>query len=216
MNLFPPWIAVHKRAAIAFLAIVLVPLKLAAFELNVVDQHGNPVKDAFIAIPQGEILEPGAEHQIMDQVDRQFVPHVLAISKGQSVIFPNSDNIRHHVYSFSEPKKFEIELYEGVPKQPILFDKPGLVALGCNIHDSMLGYILVSPWPEYVLTNETGVVTLSKSVDEVAVWHPWLKGQKAPVLTKVEKGEKDAQISLNLTQPQPVKQFKGFRKRYDD
>src|ERR1700704_3875919 len=71
----------------------------------------------------------------VDQVDKQFVPYVKAIFVGSTVRFPNSDNIRHQVYSFSQPKKFELPLYSGTDAPPIIFDKPGVVVLGCNIHD---------------------------------------------------------------------------------
>lgn len=189
-----------------------------AFELSLLDQDGNKIKDAYIAIPEGQIETNHPSPKIMDQIDQQFVPHVLAVAQGDSVVFPNSDNIRHHVYSFSKAKRFEIELYEGVPDQPILFDQAGLVVLGCNIHDSMLGYILVSPWPEFSVSDKTGKVSLSKPVQKVAVWHPWLKDIKEPIFVDVSLSEnkQSGTIQLNLTKPKAPKKFKNFRKRYDD
>lgn len=207
-----------KLALLASLTLMLCQANVFAFELRVYDQKGMPVKDAFVAIPEGAVVKPASKSKVMDQIDRQFVPHVLAVAQGESVVFPNSDNIRHHVYSFSEAKKFEIQLYEGVPEKPILFDQAGLVALGCNIHDSMLGYILVSPWPEFAVTDAAGKVEFEKSHTRVAVWHPWLKGLKEPKMVNVtlSNDNKIGAINLDLTEPQAVKQFKGFRKRYDD
>ena len=189
-----------------------------AFELKVVDQNGEPVNNAFVALPEGSIAQPNPEPAIMDQVQVKFVPHVLAIEVGQAVIFPNSDNIRHHVYSFSEPKQFEIKLYQGVPKTPLAFTQPGLVALGCNIHDSMLGYIYVSPWPEFQVTGESGMARLSKPTNTVAVWHPWIKGLTEPLMIDLtpQLEQNLVTITLNLDKPKTPKAFKSFKRRYDD
>ena len=189
-----------------------------AFELKVIDQNAEPVNNAFVARPEGAISQHNPEPAIMDQVNAQFVPHVLAIETGQAVVFPNSDNIRHHVYSFSEPKQFEIKLYQGVPKTPLTFDQPGLVALGCNIHDSMLGYIYVSPWSDFQVTNESGKATLSKPTNTVAVWHPWIKGLTEPLMIDLtaQLERNPVTITLNLNKPKTPKAFKSFKKRYDD
>jgi hypothetical protein len=134
------------------------------------------------------------------------------------VIFPNSDKIRHHVYSFSDPKRFEIKLYEGVPNTPIEFTQPGLVALGCNIHDSMLGYIFVSPWPNYIVTGDKGVAILDAQSNEIAIWHPWLKGQtsasRIDISDQIENNK--ATIMLPVTKPKLRKRFKNLRRSYDD
>ena len=192
--------------------------KLFALELLIVDQSGTPLANTYVAIPSGQIEPSEKTPAVMDQVDVQFVPHVLAIEQGQSVVFPNSDNIRHHVYSFSEPKRFEIKLYQGVPNQPIGFDKPGLVALGCNIHDSMLGYIMVSPWPSYTVTDKSGQATFDQTTKEIAIWHPWLKGKTAPMQIDISSliENNKATITLQVTKPTPRKSLKNTRRRYDD
>ena len=109
------------------------------------DQLGNPLSDAVIeqvAIKNNESTPlPVA---VMDQVNKQFSPTVLIVQQGQLVDFPNSDDIRHHVYSFSPAKVFDIKLYAGQPEKPEKFDTSGVVVLGCNIHDSMVGYIYVA------------------------------------------------------------------------
>jgi plastocyanin len=91
----------------------------------------------------------------------QFSPMVIAVEQGQSVNFPNSDNIRHHVYSFSKAKRFETKLYANKPEAPVVFNQPGLVVLGCNIHDSMVGYIFVSPWQDFGVSNIHGVANIN-------------------------------------------------------
>ena len=112
---------------------------------------------------------------MVDQVGKEFVPRVMAIFVGTTVTFPNHDNVRHHVYSFSPAKRFELPLYSGVPAQPVVFDKPGVVVLGCNIHDWMIGYIYVSESPYFAKTASDGKAVISDlppHVYTVRVWHP--------------------------------------------
>lgn len=208
---------VLKAFVLTLCSFVFYSHHVTAIEISVLDQSGNPLANAFVASPEGEISQPSPDVAVMDQVDVAFVPHVLAVDAGQAVIFPNSDNIRHHVYSFSEPKQFEIKLYEGVPKHPVLFDKPGLVVLGCNIHDLMLGYIFVSPWPSYGVTDERGQITLKGAKQEVVVWHPWVENQREPLRVELQDPVDGVfVIELDVVAPTPVKTFSGLRKRYYD
>ena len=94
--------------------------------------------------------------------------------------FPNRDNIRHHVYSFSSSKKFELPLYIGTPAAPVAFSKPGVVALGCNIHDWMLAYIYVVTTPYFAKTaadSKAHLEGLAPGAWDARVWHPRLKGE---------------------------------------
>jgi len=114
----------------------------------------------------------------VDQVNRQFVPYVKAIAVGTSVSFPNKDNLRHHVYSFSEAKRFELPLYSGVSATPVKFDTPGVVILGCNIHDWMIGYIYVSESPWFAVTDKQGramIQGLPEGRYRVRSWHPLME-----------------------------------------
>jgi hypothetical protein len=100
---------------------------------------------------------------------------VKVIFVGSTVRFPNSDNIRHQVYSFSQSKKFELPLYSGTDAPPIIFDKPGVVVLGCNIHDWMIGYIYVSETPFFAKTGALGTAVISDMPAgeyRVRIWHP--------------------------------------------
>lgn len=128
----------------------------AGLEVSVVDAEGTAVDGALVTV-SGAGLAPRAPLQpvqhVMDQVDRQFVPRVLAIRVSDSVSFPNSDDIRHHVYSFSPAKRFELPLYHGIPAEPLRFDVAGTVALGCNIHDGMSAHIYVVDAPLYGVTQ---------------------------------------------------------------
>jgi plastocyanin len=200
-----------------FVVLLLLPFSVFAYEIRITDQHGEPVKDAVVSIPQGTIEQTIIEPAIMDQIDRQFVPLVLAIEKGQEVVFPNSDNIRHHVYSFSKPKNFQIRLYQGVPKTPLSFNEVGVVVLGCNIHDSMIGYIFVSPWPNFEVTSVSGQLSFDNRPKELAVWHPWVLGLKKPLMfSSAEIEARGGIIELDITRPKPAKKLNSkFRKFYN-
>ena len=148
---------------------------------SVTDQQGRPVADAVVvAVPaDGSVRVPAkAREDVVDQVDKQFVPKVQAVLVGTPVTFPNHDNVRHQVYSFSPAKRFELPLYAGMPAQPIVFDKPGIVVLGCNIHDWMVGFVYVSESPYFAKTGADGKATLADLPPRayvVRVWHPQLE-----------------------------------------
>ena len=125
-------------ASLFVLAPALAHAQTAGITASVVDARGRPVADAVVVAMPADGVVHLSEHPrggVVDQVDKEFVPKVVAVLVGTAVTFPNKDNVRHHVYSFSPAKRFELPLYAGVPAQPVVFDKPGVVVLGCNIHD---------------------------------------------------------------------------------
>jgi plastocyanin len=142
----------------------LAQAQTAEIGATVTDQQGRPVADAvLVAVPvDGNMRSvPRAREGSVDQVDKEFSPRVTVVQLGASVSFPNHDDVRHQVYSFSPAKRFELALYAGVPAQPIVFDKPGVVVLGCNIHDWMVGYIYVSESPFFAKTGKDGKAMLA-------------------------------------------------------
>jgi plastocyanin len=146
----------------------------------VVDDKGNPVKDAIVFMTAIGAESPPARARtgVMNQHDKEFVPYVLPIEIGTTVEFPNKDNLKHHVYSFSEPKKFELPLYSGQAPRSILFNKPGVIVLGCNIHDWMLAFILVLQTPYFATTDSRGTLQidgLPVGNYEARVWHPLMR-----------------------------------------
>lgn len=142
----------------------------------VIDQHGQPLADAVIEVPVNEpLVADSSTPLIMDQADKAFAPIVLLAPKNSLVSFPNSDDIRHHVYSFSAAKSFELKLYAARPKQPIKFEKSGVVVLGCNIHDSMVGYIYVHENAYIAKSDSQGKIemdNLAISAESFFLWHP--------------------------------------------
>ncbi len=156
----------------------LAAASAAAVDVTVTlhDDTGAAPQQAIVAFypRHAAALAPAPLEHRMDQVDKQFVPRLLAIHVGDRVNFPNSDNIRHHVYSFSPAHKFELPLYRGIPSAPVQFDTAGKVVLGCNIHDRMSAHIYVLDAPLFALV-EAGRHTFTAVAPgdyEVAVFHP--------------------------------------------
>jgi plastocyanin len=150
----------------------------AGIQAMVVDPQGRPVADAVVVVVPADpnVRLPARPREgVVDQIDKQFVPKLQVVDVGTAITFPNNDHVRHQVYSFSPAKRFELPLYAGVPAKPIVFEKPGIVVLGCNIHDWMIGYIYVSESPYFAKTRADGSATLANLPARtyiVRVWHP--------------------------------------------
>lgn len=180
-------------------------LDAGSVTVTVKDSKGGLVPDAVVyAKPSSPVGLREKKQGIIDQQDKQFLPYVTAIQVGTSVLFPNKDNIRHHVYSFSPAKNFELPLYAGVPAEPVTFDKPGFVTLGCNIHDWMISYVAVLPTPYFQVTGKEGHVTLKDLPPgqySVEVWQPSLKGSPEKFAQHVDvesNGAKELLFTLEL------------------
>lgn len=159
-------------AALLFIAL---PSLSAQLELTLVDTQGKPLDNAVAAlVPAQKINYATLPPAVMDQRNNMFVPGVLAIRVNTQVTFPNSDDIRHHVYSFSPAKKFELRLYHGMTAEPVLFDKPGTVVLGCNIHDSMVAYIYVVDTNFFAVADAQGKITITAPAGkyQLQLYHP--------------------------------------------
>jgi plastocyanin len=143
-------------AKILALALAAPPGFAASVAVTARDTLGNPLEDVVVwAMPKAAAplrTRPAA----VEQRNKTFIPLVSVVQTGTLVHFPNRDEIRHHVYSFSPAKRFEIKLYAGTPVDPIAFDKPGEVVLGCNIHDHMIAYIYVVDSPWFAKTDKDG------------------------------------------------------------
>ena len=164
----------------------------ATIEVIVVDPDGVPVPEVVVFVKHDGIAAQRAspESAVMDQRDKQFVPHLLVVQKGASVLFPNSDVIGHHVYSFSKPNNFVLPLYTGDPHEPVIFDHDGIVMLGCNIHDHMLAYIVVVDTDVFGLTDESGSVSLniadSANGYSVNIWSPRIRDGEQELSKRVD------------------------------
>lgn len=184
--------SVFRALWLGLLVLAAPSLWAASLQAELVDSAGQPLGNAVISLhgPLGEA--PEAAPGLMDQRAQQFVPHVLAVRTGTAVSFPNSDDIRHHVYSFSPAKRFELRLYKDTPSAPVLFDTPGVVVLGCNIHDWMLGYVYVTDDPWFAVSDEQGRVQLDALPPgryRVSLWHPKLADMLSQPGGELQLGE---------------------------
>jgi plastocyanin len=193
--------------------------------VTVVDHDGRGVAEVVVfatpaaaspaaANPAG--AKPGAapvlKPAVMDQRNREFVPRVLVVGVGTSVEFPNNDSVSHQVYSFSAARRFQLPLYKGQPHPPVTFDKPGLVVLGCNIHDAMVGYVYVTDAPYFGITETAGGLTLKDLPAgdyRIVVWGPYIADAPASLVRTVHVDGSEPviarfQLSLGLrARPEP-------------
>ncbi|MEM7541785.1 MAG: methylamine utilization protein [Pseudomonadota bacterium] len=168
--------------------------------IKVVGKDGRNVPNAVVEIAGKPVAKPQAASSVMAQRELQFIPSVIAVAKTSSVEFPNFDDTLHHVYSFSAAKKFDLKLYGGNEAPSVQFDEPGIVAVGCNIHDQMRGYIYVSEAPTFAVTNHDGEVVfedeLTDRFGDISIWHPLADQSITPELI-VKSSVIEARISLD-------------------
>jgi len=159
--------------------------KAAEIEVQVNDIAGASVENAVVYLEPKDKTAPMIKSQAaIAQKNKTFVPLVTAIQAGSSITFPNQDSVRHHVYSFSPAKTFELKLYSGVPSTPVVFDKAGTVVLGCNIHDQMLAFVYVVDTPYFAKTDASGKVKMSDIPNGdylLKVWHYALRKENLTV-----------------------------------
>ena len=210
------------------LLLVLVGALCHAAETNTIPLEltdglsGKPVVDAVVIVEDGPSAPP-VEAEIV-QKNRNFYPHTLIIPKNSRVDFPNRDNTQHHVYSFSPAKAFNIELYAGRPTEPVVFDKTGVVEIGCNIHDHMQAFILITDSAPSGRTDEQGRLTVEipPSVDdgsgkiELLVWHPRLTDNTRMARFTIEQPSSGSlELSVELS-PEPASddRLDGLQERF--
>lgn len=163
----------------ASLFLVMTASAIAAdVQVLVTDREGKPVEGAIVWAEGGPRPKPN-QTEIL-QENRQFHPEVTVVPVGSVVRFPNKDTVQHHVYSFSSAKKFDIPLYIGDAPEAVTFDAPGIVTLGCNIHDWMAAYIVVLDTTSHGITGKSGEVRIP-ATGKVFAWHPRLRGKPVPV-----------------------------------
>ncbi len=160
----------------SLLLLAFITVKSYAVTVTIADLDQQAVANAVVWLTPLQPLESKMRTNqsfTMSQKDRQFTPHVLVVEQNAEVEFPNLDSIMHHVYSFSKSKSFELKLYREQPQAPITFEQTGVVELGCNIHDWMLGYIVVVDSPFYGITNEQGKLSFDAPSGDYTlnVWH---------------------------------------------
>ena len=167
--------------------------------VNVKTTSGTAAEDTVVVLDPLDAVPPPSSHEraVIDQLHKTFVPRVSVIRTGTVVALPNSDSIRHEVYSHSPPHPFKVKLYATSHTEDVTFDKPGLVVLGCNIHDSMVAFVAVvdSPYYAKILSSGQAELRVPPSRYRLRVWHPKLRVAVESQLITVT----DAPLTLPLT-----------------
>lgn len=196
----------------AFAVGLCLPASLVAAPLSVrvVDAGGRPVRDAVVTLyPAGQAARAprGGGHYVVSQKNIQFHPFLTIVPVGADVSFPNFDSTKHHVYSFSPAKRFELKLFARDQSRTVRFDRAGVVALGCNIHDAMSAFIVVTDSVWTARTNAQGIAAFGDAPNapgRVTVWHPYLRAPGGFVQTNVAAGQRGANFSIRLRAPPPM------------
>jgi plastocyanin len=186
----------------------------ATLAITVLQENGKPLPGAVVTVHALEgAAKPGAPiHAVMDQINEAFSPDLLVIPVGSTVSFPNSDAVSHEVYSFSPVHPFELPLYHGKPYPPQHFDKAGVVTLGCNIHDFMIAYIVVTDAAFYGRADAQGAwsaADVPAGRYRIEIWHPRLSASMPPAREVVVSDADRASISIRLQQrlrPAPLEE----------
>ncbi len=190
-------------AAVLVIAAAL-PATASTVQVQVSDASGKALTNAVVFLESREAKaasKPIAGIEIA-QVAKQFVPQVTVVPVGSAVQFPNRDTVRHHVYSFSPAKTFELKLYTGTAASPVVFDRTGIAVLGCNIHDNMAAWVVIVETPYYGRSAEGGRATLANVPPgsyRLRVWHSNLP-VGAPALDQaLVVGTSDPAVAVRLT-----------------
>jgi plastocyanin len=160
----------------------------ADISVKVIDRDGHGVDQVVVSVTS--LTTPvsiAPKPAVMDQRNLEFVPRVLVVGVGTRVEFPNNDSVSHQVYSFSAAKRFQLPLYKGEVHPPVVFDRPGLVVLGCNIHDSMVGYIYVTDAAYFGTTGPDGALEIKDlpfADYRIVLWSPFI-ADPAASLTRI-------------------------------
>jgi plastocyanin len=187
-------------------AVSAAPALATPVTVNVASRSGTSPQDTVIVFnPLDASPAPTHESSVIDQIDKRFVPRITVISTGTEVSFPNSDRIRHQVYSFSPAKVFTLKLYAGTASAPVTFDKPGLVVLGCNIHDYMVGFVAVVDSPYFAKLPASGstVMNLPAGRYRLRAWHPYLTAGVPAQELLVQSAPVTVLLSIDLDSAAP-------------
>ena len=187
----------------------------ATLVVQVSDSAGKPLADVVVsADPEEGVVAPKHLRPAeIAQRGMQFLPMVSVIQTGSRVAFPNNDRVKHHIYSFSPAKKFDQKLYSGVAAAPQVFDKAGLVVLGCNIHDRMVAYVKVVDSPWFAKTDSAGVARIEVPAGvrySVSAWHYNMSGTPVGQALAVGPGDAPAALSVKLAMKAPVAPAPGM------
>jgi plastocyanin len=204
---------VRNILCVLALAGTVSPVAAAPLSVRVVDATGRPVRDAVVTLyPSGSAAHaarPGGRFAIVQQ-KLAFHPFLTIVPVGADVSFPNLDSTKHHVYSFSAAKKFELKLFAKDQSRTVHFDKAGVVALGCNIHDQMSAFIVVTDSAWTARSDARGMVVFADAPNapgRLTVWHPYLRAPGGELQQAIAPTQRNASFQVRLRAPPSAMQM---------
>jgi plastocyanin len=192
----------NRAASLCVALCMALPVSAGTVAITAKATTGTAAEDVVVVFdPLDATPAPTHPNAIIDQVNKTYVPHVSVVRTGTTINFPNSDRIHHQVYSFSPAKPFQLDLYAGSTNSHVLFDKPGLVVLGCNIHDRMLAFVVVVDTPWFAKTDAAGSARLDLPPGHYSVrtWHPDLVAAAPVQRITVGDGPQALPVVLDLS-----------------
>jgi plastocyanin len=197
------WKTLTRRfLLLAGLASVGLSASAAGLQVQVQDKNGKPLPNAVVFLESADAKSASKPLKGIEvvQAAKQFSPAVTVVTTGTSILFPNNDTVRHHVYSFSPAKTFDLKLYAGVPANPVVFDKSGIAVLGCNIHDNMVAWVVVVDTPYFGKTDAQGHLTIDAPAGsyKLRTWHASLPTGAAAAEQAQTVGGGNAPVVIKL------------------
>ncbi len=197
------WNALTRRFCLLAGLVLTGHVAMAAgLQVQVQDKNGKPLPNAVVFLESAEAKSAAKPLKGVEvsQAAKQFSPAVTVVTTGTSVLFPNNDTVRHHVYSFSPAKTFDLKLYAGVPANPVVFDKSGIAVLGCNIHDNMVAWVVVVDTPYFGKTDAQGHLSLDLPAGnyKLRTWHASLPTGGAAAEQGQAVGATNAPVVIKL------------------
>lgn len=192
-------------AMVLFISTALVTFGASSLKVAALDQNAAAITELVVWLtpldaPLPPLPAPGSISAIVEQKDEEFNPYIIAVRTGTEVEFPNLDDVQHHVYSLSRPAKFDIPLHGGNKTESVILDQAGIVPVGCNIHDWMLSYVVVTDSPWFALTGESGSTTFSNIPSgryTLSAWNPRLRKTHELEVTLAD-GTNEVALELRL------------------
>jgi plastocyanin len=220
----PGWEEGRRLGAASAIVILLaavsaLPCRAAGIIATVTDEHGQPLPDAVVSVISNGKVQIAPSDRLatatIDQHEETFVPTVVVVQRGGSVIFHNSDHTRHHIYSFSQIRQFEFVQKPDDVSPAVSFDVPGVVAIGCNIHDNMAAYVYVTDAPRAAVTDSMGraeITDLPAGNFIATVWHPRLRPKAVPPPQPVtlESSNTNLAITIAVLPPRRARNTKSL------
>jgi plastocyanin len=207
----------HSALLYSVMLLTATPAMASTVSVHVIDGGGKPAREVVVTLrPIGKASpepKPVSGYQV-NQKDTQFHPFISVVPVGSSVSFPNLDPFKHHVYSFSAAKRFELKLFAKDQTRSILFDKPGVVAIGCNIHDSMSAFLYVTDTAFTASTDASGQVRIPAvpaAHYTLGIWHPYLNAPANQQSVEIAVGRGDHSESVTVRfRPPPMHNMSGY------